>query len=119
MIKEHEFGHYYSLGLCFTLAPEHLYDDGAVSMFTVTILYEDMEALGERLGIDPRRDDWLTEASFHEEIEERIEEALPFLAGRYHDSIADEAGEVWRYNADGLQYHASKHGVTIKYKVTA
>lgn len=119
MIKEHEFGHYYSLRLLFTFAPDFLHDDGVVDGFTVTIRYRDMEALGEHLGIDPRNDDWLTEASFHEEIAERIEEALPFLAGRYHDSIADEAGEMWYYTTENLDYHASRSGVTVKYKVTA
>lgn len=118
-IKEYEFGVYVSRGLVFTFAPGYLYDDGTVDKFTATILYKDMEAFGERLGFDPRQDDWLTEQALYDEMVDRVEHALPFLADRFYDVVADEAGEMWYYLADDLEYHASKHGVTVNYKVTA
>lgn len=119
MIKEHEFGVHVSRGLVFTFAPDYLHDDGTVDRFTVTILYKDMEAFGDMLGYDQSADDWMTQEAFYEEVHDAIMDEVPFLMYRFHDSVADGEGELWYYNTHNLEYHASKHGVTVKDEVTA
>lgn len=118
-ITEYRFGKGQIDGLTFRFEPIGLDEHGTVDGFKVTLYYVDLELFAKDHGIDTAREDWLAHEEVYEAIHDTILDAIPFLTYRFFDSVADEAGEVWYYTTHNLDYHASKHGVTVRDEVVA